>query len=178
MLCKYVYGMEIARRNRLTQAITEKYKGLETEGLRRLASDAGVSYSTLARYVRYKPGKDDARQVTHNPRKSTLEALALQLGVSFSWIWDGQEPKQLGLWPLLVASCAETAPSDPRQELKTVLELLEEVPEGVRIKAARAAVSAILEETVRNKCMIGPKAYRALIRLDALQGAQPAAKVG
>lgn len=173
--------MKSGLRDRLVQCITDKYKSCDSAAVRQLADSAHVSYTTVARFVIYEPmpkGRAKTRQVTSYLRQSTIEALAVKLEVSATWLRDGQEPKQLGLWPILVAGTAETKPADAAAELRLVFELLRDLPDHVCIKAARAAVAAILEATVRNGCTIGPEAYRSLMRLDALHGSPACAKAG
>jgi len=168
-------------RTRLIQCITDKYKSCDSAAVRLLADSAHVSYTTVARFVLYEPvpkGRAKTRQVSSHLRQSTIEALAVKLEVSATWLRDGQEPKQLGLWPILVGATAETKPADAAEELRLVLGLLRELPAHVCIKAARAAVAGILDTTVRNGYTIGPEAYRSLMRLDALHGSPACVKAG
>lgn len=165
--------MQTGLRERLTTAISAGLGSIEPSTLRRLAKRARVSYTTLARFVRYDAGKSRSgrpRQVSGKLRRATLEALAVQLEVTADWLETGAGSRQLGLWPILVANEAETKPADPIVELRSVAEQLDHLPEDVRVKAARAAVAAILEVTVDCNCSVGAPAYRSLIRLDALRG--------
>lgn len=151
-------------RDRLATLIRERYGDLGSKEIAILSRDSGVSYTTLARFLKYGEHKQ-----TKALRRSTVNRLAIALRVTPSWLIEGQGAQQLGFWPTLTPTAAEMEIQKPAEHLAFVMERLKELPQQVLIRTCRAALSAAVEALSREGHMAPQEAYRCLIRLDALQ---------
>jgi hypothetical protein len=157
-----------SERDRLAELVVAKYGPVSKETVRRLAKDAGVHYTSLARYLLYTREQKRTSQL----RTATLSAVAVRLESTLEWIRDGQGSKQLGLWPILVSTTAETRAVSPAELLSAVLAQIAALPEDVQIRASRAAVAAALEVAVSEGRPLNDQAYRCLLHLDAMRRAK------
>ena len=89
-------------RERLVGLVSTRYGACNREQVATLSKLAGVSYTTLARFVLY----DGAKQ-TQRLRRNTVDRLAIALHVAPSWLADGQGTQQLGFWPILTPTPIE-----------------------------------------------------------------------
>jgi len=153
-------------RRRLGDLVRQRYDELNSSALASLATKARVHYTSLARFLLY-PGPKRTRQL----RRQTLDAVAIALDTSPQWLRDGQGPKQLGLWPILLPVAAEAAVANPDEQVPMVLEVIRTLPEHVRLRAYRAAVAAVIDVVTNEGSSPGEEAYRCLMRLDALRRA-------
>jgi hypothetical protein len=151
-------------RRRLGDLIRQRLGQLNPSALASLSAKAQVHYTSLARYLLYPEGKR-----TLALRRKTLDAVAIAVDVNPQWLRDGQSPKQLGLWPLLLPVSAEAAVDNPHAHVLAVFQQLEALPERVRVKAYRAAIAAVIEAVAGENETLGAEAYRCLMRLDALR---------
>ena len=158
-----MFALQSTFPDRLREAVKGRYGSLDREALSRLARDAGVHYTTVARLVLY----PKSRRTTF-PRRSTLNAIALALDVNPGWLSEGQGTQQLGLWPILLPVGAESTVGEPVEQVRVVVRHLTSLPDWLLLKACRAAISAALEVVVSNGAMVSPEVYRCLMRLDAL----------
>jgi hypothetical protein len=154
--------MQKGLRERLMAEITSKHVDISRkDAVKAVARSAGIEYSTLARYLLYDPPR------TYKLRNRTVDSLALVLDVNPAWLHDGQSPKQLSLWPILVAAEPETSPSDPIEQLERVIVDLRQASPDICLLACRAAISAILDVAVTRGTAFSADSYRSLMRLDA-----------
>jgi len=151
-------------RRRLAELISKRYGGLDSRIVGDVSRKARVHYTSLARYLLYPMEKRTATL-----RRRTLDAVALALDANPQWLRDGQAPKQLGLWPILLPSSAETAVADPADQVRSVFDQVARLPKAVQIHAYRAAVAAVLDVVVQEGQTLDDQAYRCLMRLDALR---------
>jgi hypothetical protein len=152
-----------AIRTRLHTVIRKKFGTVDQATVRQVAMRAGVSYSTLARFLIY---EGDGR--TRLLRRRTLHDLAVGLDVNTAWLLDGQGTQQLGIWPILSSTSAETTTQRPLDQVQIVVDLLGQLPDRVLTRVCRAIVSTILATVVSNDAIMPAEAYRCLMRLDAL----------
>lgn len=161
-------------KKRLLEKINEKYGGIDTPAMRALASDAGVEYSTLARFLLYPPDR-----ATGAPRRRTLTTIALALDTSPEWLISGVEAQQRDIFPFaLPVDHAIPATSDPLELLETVLESLRALPRPVQITACRDAAASVMAAATHNQRMLPAKVYLAVMQLDAMQVREPARAAG
>lgn len=153
-------------RRRLREAIEIARGEVTTRVVREVSVEAGVNYTTLARYLLWPEAKR-----TTALRQSTLNAVALAVDADPGWVKEGQGQMQLSHWPLLHKESAESELPDPHGEVLSLLQQLREsdLPDAVRVRAYRAAVSAIIEEVAAEGRTVGHTAYRSLMRLDSLR---------
>ena|SRR5467141_4090302 len=154
-------------KDRLRALIIERYGGVRSKTIATLCRDAGISYTTLARFVMYSGSKRTACV-----RHVTINRLAIALRVTPAWLADGQGAQQLGFWPTLTPSTAEMEIQKPVDHIAFVMERLKELPEPILIRACRAALAAAVETLSREGHMAPQEAYRCLMRLDALQSGE------
>jgi hypothetical protein len=155
-------------RRRLADLVRERHKELTCRTVAQVSADARVHYTSLARFLLY----SGARR-TQSLRDRTLDAVALALDTNPQWLRDGQGPKQLALWPLLLPRVAEGVVADPVEQVRSIIDDVNRLPEPIRVPALRSAVAAILETVTRSGETMGESAYRCLMRLDALQRSLP-----
>ncbi len=171
-----------AIRRRLAEAVADKHGSCGSRTVRLVAEGAGIEYTTLARFVLYgteRDSSDASVRQTRKMRRGTLAAVANALDIRLEWLLDGQGARQLGLWPILVQNDAESPGGvDEIGELEHVIEDLRPRSTSVRIKAARAAISAVLDALVAAGEVGTPQSYRSLMRVDALHRRGAAEKVG
>lgn len=160
-------------RRRLGDLIRQQHGEVSSSVLGSLSTKARVHYTSLARYLLYPKQKR-----TLALRRQTLEAVAIALDVNPQWVRDGQGPKQLGLWPLLLPAPAEGAVENPDEQVPMVLDLIRSLPQQVRLRAYRAAVAAVIEVVTGEGKSPGDEAYRCLMRLDALRRSPTTRAVG
>lgn len=151
-------------RRRLGEVIRQSHGELNAPVVSSLSLKARVHYTSLARYLLYSRDKR-----TLALRRQTLEAVAVALDVNPQWLRDGQSPKQLGLWPLLLPASAEGSVANPDEQVFAVLREVGALPERIRLRAFRAAIAAVIEVVANEDQSLGDGAYRCLIRLDALR---------
>lgn len=154
-------------RRRLAELIKHAHGEVSTKTVRAVAQKARVSYTTVARFILEKGDKR-----TNALRASTITSLAIALDAEAGWLRDGQGQRQLSCWPLLLRDFAESEIPDPHEEVISLLQQLQglrEISDAVRLRAYRAAVSAIIEVVTAEGQSIGHDAYRSLMRLDALR---------
>ena len=151
-------------RRRLGELIRQEHGEVSPSALVLLSAKARVHYTSLARYLLYPQQKR-----TRALRRQTLEAVAIALDVNPQWLRDGQGPRQLGLWPILLPAPAEGAVANPDEQVPMVLDLIRALPQQVRLRAYRAAVAAVIEVVTSEGKSPGDEAYRCLMRLDALR---------
>jgi transcriptional regulator with XRE-family HTH domain len=159
-------GELLTIRDRLTELIRGKYGKVAKATVRAVCKEAGVHYTTLARYLLVEENR------TESLRPSTLRALANALDANLGWILDGKGHIQGSLWPILHRDSAESEVPDPHAQVLAVMEQLRDIPdlpESVRLRAYRAAVSAVIDVVSAERRTIGHNAYRCLMRLDALR---------
>lgn len=147
------------------QALLEessRYGGVSTQSVRKLATDADLSYTTLARYLLYDPPER-----TETLRRSSLTSIAHALDVNPNWLRDGQGSRQLALWPVAVRDVEPDDEVDPLSELRRAIDSLADLSADVRLAASRAGINAILRTVVERGAEPKDDVYEALLRVDA-----------
>jgi hypothetical protein len=151
-------------RSRLARLVSSSYGDLTCLSVRQVSKKAHVHYTSLARYLLY---PKDRR--TASLRRETLDAVAIALDANPQWVRDGQGPRQLTLWPILLRASAETGVSDPVEQMTSVATQVKRLPPRVQVLACRAAVAAMLDVVSAEGETLDDQAYRCLMRLDALR---------
>ena len=151
-------------RRRLVDLIETQYGELSVSTVSAVAKKARVHYTSLARYLLYgKPKR------TLSLRDRTLNAVAMVLDANPQWVRDGQGPRQLAFWPILLPSEAEQVIAEPVEQVTLVLNQVRKLPRAVQIRAFRAAIAALLDAVAQEGQTLDDQAYRCLMRLDALR---------
>jgi hypothetical protein len=161
-------------KKRLDQQIRSKHGAVSKPILRRLAQEARVNYTTLARFLLY-----PAERSTGIPRHRTIASLALALDCSAEWLESGVNAPQRDIFPFaLPVDHATPTTDDPIELLKVILEGMRDLPSSVRTLACRDAAAAVIAATTHNRRMVPPKAYLAMMQLDAMQVAVAVSAAG
>lgn len=153
--------MQTSLRQRLSELVQQRWGRIESGSIRELAADAGVAYTTLARFLLY-----DGERATHSLRRDTIVSVALALDVNPNWLAEGRGSRQLGLWPVLVDG-QDVEARDPVDELVSALQEVRDLPEELKLRACRAALASMLDVVVSRGGRVTGPLYNHLIRLDA-----------
>lgn len=149
-------------RERVQDAIERHLGPVNSSTLRDLAERSGLSYTTLARYLLYDP------PTIQLPRPSTFEKISRVLKLNPAWLRDGVGDEQLRIWPLVIHTKLDPQSNDPIAELRRAADALHDIPPHTRLRAARAAVAAAVEQIVQSFGPVPAHLYESLLQLDAM----------
>ncbi|HEX8451233.1 MAG TPA: hypothetical protein VF647_03995 [Longimicrobium sp.] len=155
-------------RSRLIALIEARRGSASRTVIGRLAREAGVQASTLARYFGLYPGK---RQ-TERPHEATLRAVLLALGEDPSEFFRTTLTRQLEFWPAAVPT-QTSALRDVTDFLSELALILRDLPAAARVRATRAATAAVLGSVAEAGVTVPNAGYELLRHLDALQREAP-----
>lgn len=160
-------GDEEGLRRRLRAAVEQRYGEVRTDSLASLAEQAGVHYTVLAKFLLY----DAPKQRTHDIQERNLRKIALALDTSTQWLRFGVKAQQRDMWLFALPAEEPSEPTDPGDEVRTMLQELRRLPRAVQVRACREAVATILGVVSASGAEVSREGYSSLMRLDQLQRA-------
>lgn len=152
-------------RERLWGKAQERWGEDRSRTLGCLAKEARVDRSTLHRIL--VGGK------TRKPHGDTLERVAKAVGVAPDWLLYGPGSPQLALLSAESEPDQSAGAGEPADQVLAALRSIEHLPRDVRIRACRAAVTALLSSVASDGTPAPAEGYRILMILDALQSPPP-----
>lgn len=163
-----------AVRSHLCALVEQRYGGLSRDALRRAAREAGIEYTTLARYFGVYTNGRQTRRLQASTLRSLLEVLQADPPARPG----GRAHEQIDLWPVLVRPEPEAFLPDPITRLNELMAHVRSLPYEVRVRACRAAVSAVLASVADMGESVPDDSYELLRQMDSLQRDARHLKVG
>lgn len=148
------------------------FGGVTRKALREISDESDVAYTTLCRFFVYRRDRRDRspgkRFHTETLRNSTLSRIAKRLNEDVTWLRTGELSEQLPLGPLLSVEEVESARTSPLETLGIVTSFLAESRNiELQVRAARAAVNAMMHVVAESGVPLPLETYKALASLDA-----------
>lgn len=151
-------------RSRLADELVDVYGEASTSTMSALAQDAGVEYSTIARFLHY---YNDPAQQTHRMHRSTVRDIAQCLGCSTNYLLFGVGAKQRGFWPRLAEPEEELKGYDPIEDVVSAIKTLRRLDHKTQMAISRSVIVSLLEAMFVDGAPPSEELHAALIKLDA-----------
>jgi hypothetical protein len=157
-------------RSDVRAAIQARAGALNTTTVAGVAIEAGVAYTTLARFLHLYP---DAAQKTKRLHQRTLLRVAAALQIDPETLGAGRVAEQLGLWPHIFRG-DDIDQLDPYTEARRALAHVQRYSRDLQLQICRTVVAALLDAGAAAGVILPPDVYEALIKLDLGRGTRVA----
>jgi hypothetical protein len=152
-------------RERLRALIGARHGSVTRRVVGRVARDAGVEASTLARYFGFYPGKPQTVRL----QEATLRSLLLSLGVDPFEFLRSISDRQMDLWPAPVGQQAGTGRSEATDQLRAFADAVRVLPLPVQLRVVHASILAGVGSIADAGETVPEGVYEMLRHLDVLQ---------